>query len=290
MTLVLEHQYNSPNFTPTERATEAWPGFPWTGWEYIAIHHWDAKWSGATYLGTISTLCNPNNQKSAHAVVEGRPGMSGRAAILISATNCSWANGSAKGNTKAYSVELNPLERDEDYQAAGEFVAYIRGFIGDVPLRPHSFFTPTDCPGGYDLARIDRIARGITGAVKPTPKPVPKPVPAPKPVKPKPLPKYEADPHWVMEPGENLTMVAQWARCTVNRLAVYNGISNPNSVPVGMWIWPPVGQCVWIVDPGDTLTKIANARKVSVKSLQFANGINDPNNIYPGMRLQVPLK
>lgn len=288
MPLDIESQYNSPNFTPTHLASSAWgPNYPFIGWQAIAIHWWDTKWSGATYHGTISTLCNGANQKSAHAVVEGRPGMNGRAAVLISAENCSWANGSPKGNTQAYSIELNPLGRDEDYQAAGEFVAYIRGFIGDLPLVGHSYYTATQCPGDYDLARIDRIARSISNPVAPAaPKPIPAANPAPVPA----VGKWEADPHWVMEPGENLTMVAFWAGVSVEHLAIYNGIADPNRVPVGMWIWPPVGQCVWIVDPGDTLSAIARTRNVSLERMQDVNGINDPNLIYPGMRLQVPLK
>lgn len=118
-----------------------------------------------------------------------------------------------------------------------------------------------------------------------------KPAPAPAPAAPV-TSKFVPDPHWLVEkknPAETLGQIAKWAGYSVDAIAKFNGIKNPNVITVGERIWSPAGAIdTWIVDPGDTLSKIAAfyGGRTSVAKLQNANGINNPNtDLKVGMRL-----
>lgn len=159
--------------------------------------------------------------------------------------------------------------------------------LGHMEYSSEGKIDPAGWPGGMDGLRASINA--VLAGEEPVGAPVvvqASPVPAAAPV----ITAYEPDPHWVVESGENLTQVAEWAGTDIWTLANYNGIADVNSISVGEWIWPPVGQGTWTVDPGDTLTKIAGQySNLSVDRLCFANGINDANAINPGQRLQIPL-
>ncbi|MDU2421575.1 MAG: N-acetylmuramoyl-L-alanine amidase [Bifidobacterium scardovii] len=152
-------QYNSPNYTA---------GRPY-GIACIVIHWWDDPARHPTFYGVISTLCSPARRASANYVAE-----AGRVACLVDPDNRSWASGdgvncNSMGNDRGISIECNPRQSDGDYETIGELVRNLRNAYGDLPLRRHRDFAQTDCPGTYDLDRIDRIARG--GASAPAAKP-----------------------------------------------------------------------------------------------------------------------
>lgn len=152
---------------------------------------------------------------------------------------------------------------------------------------------PAGWPGGMDglRAQINDKVRELTGGGKPAAPHVSAPVPNPDTTK----GPFVPDPHWLVEKGENLTQIAQWAGVTTQVLAKFNGIKNVNVITVGERVWSPAGRHdTWMVDPGDTLSKVAvwytgKGHPVSVQQLQFANGINNPSkDLKVGMRLIIP--
>ena len=145
-------QYDSPNYTV---------GRPY-GIACIVIHWWGDPAERPTFEGVISTLCSPSRGASANYVAE-----AGRVACLVDPDNRSWASGdginvNSMGNDRGISIECNPRQSDGDYQTIGELIANIRSVYGDLPLYRHRDFSATECPGTYDLARLDAIARGTT--------------------------------------------------------------------------------------------------------------------------------
>lgn len=156
-------QYNSPNMTP---------GRPW-GINKIVIHWWGDPNTHPTFEGVIQTLCSPARGASAHYVVE-----AGRVACIVDPDNRAWhagdgiGNGS-QGNDRGIGIECNPRQSDGDYQTIAELIRDLRKVYGDLPLHPHREFNATACPGTYDLARLDRLARGQ--ATTPAPQPAPAP-------------------------------------------------------------------------------------------------------------------
>ena len=145
-------QYDSPNFTV---------GRPY-GIACIVIHWWGDPDEHPTFEGVLSTLCSPSRGASANYVAE-----AGRVACLVDPDNRSWASGdginvNSMGNDRGISIECNPRQSDGDYQTIGELIANIRSVYGDLPLYRHRDFSATECPGTYDLARLDAIARGTT--------------------------------------------------------------------------------------------------------------------------------
>lgn len=193
-------QYDSPNYTPASGVPAGW-GRPRTI-EAIAIHWWGDPNTNPTFEGVINTLCNPARQASAHFVATGT---GRRVACLVDMPNASWATGPA--NPWTISIECDPRCRDEDYDVVAELISQIRDTYGDLPLVPHRQFMATQCPGNYDLGRLDALARTkvphdewgnvenkpIPEPPKPVepPKPEPTPEPQPEPELPAPLPPVE---------------------------------------------------------------------------------------------------
>lgn len=159
--------------------------------------------------------------------------------------------------------------------------------IGHLEYSHEGKIDPAGWPGGMDGLRssINSVIAQLRGGAK-----APAPA-APAPVVPNPVNagKFVPDPHWLVEKGETLSQIADWAGYSVDALAKFNGIKNPNVITVGERVWSPAGSIdTWMVDPGDTLSKIAafyNGR-TTVAKLQYANGINNPNtDLKVGMRL-----
>ena len=147
----------------------------------ITIHWWGDPGSHPTFEGVIQTFTSGARGTSAHYVAE-----EGRVACLVSPDDRAWACGDgvgvgSGGNDQSISIECNPRQSDGDYRTIAELVRDLRAAYGDLPLYPHNHWFNTQCPGTYDLARIDRIARGLpdTGHSAPTPA---NPDPAPAPV------------------------------------------------------------------------------------------------------------
>ena len=92
--------------------------------------------------------------------------------------------------------------------------------------------------------------------------------------------------------GDTLSGIASRYGTTYQRLAEYNGISNPNLIYPGQQIRIPGSSqssnpIYYTVVTGDNLTKIANRYGTTVNQLVAWNNIANPNLIYPGQKLRV---
>lgn len=102
--------------------------------------------------------------------------------------------------------------------------------------------------------------------------------------------------------GDNLSSNAARFETTLQKLATFNGIQNPDLVRPGQTpkvtgkvatpkpAPKPTGAAAitgWTVDPGDTLTAIAAATGASVAQIQKLNGIRNPNYIQAGQTLRI---
>lgn len=157
MTYTMDESHSSPNYTAGPNVLAAF-GYP-RNIIGSTIHHWDAKGSGATWQGTMGTLMNdyrnPGSRGvSIHYMVE-----TGRAACLVSVADAAWHSGNPRGNAQTVGFELNPDESDGTYQTTAEVLAQVWRDWG-IPhdLFPHRDWTSTDCPGGYDLVRLRKMA------------------------------------------------------------------------------------------------------------------------------------
>lgn len=288
---------DSPNFTPAASVRGAF-GYPR---DIIGdtIHHWDAKGSGATWNGTVATLTNdyrnPGSRGvSAHFVVE-----TGRVACLVSPVDAAWHSGNPVGNAQTIGWELNPDESDGTYQTFAEALA--RSWV-ELPrphkLFPHNHWAGTECPGGYDLPRLLRMAEAeYQKLVKPgSPAPAKPTTPAPakptavKPAAAKPTRKtYPNDQiHWVVDKGDTLSKIAKYYGVPdrVAQIASYNGI-DPNKLKAGDKIWIP-GELRWVIEAPDTIRSVAKYYGLDAGYLARLNGLPGPDaTIYVGNTLVI---
>lgn len=147
-------QYDSPNYTEGNN-----------GRKYIIIHWWDDPSKNPTFEGVIATLCNPSRGASAHFIATGT---GRRVACLVNLDDTAWhagtSNPATNPNPISIGIECDPRCRDEDYDVVAELIANIRSAYGDLPLKRHSDFVATTCPGNWDLARLDALARKKDGS------------------------------------------------------------------------------------------------------------------------------
>lgn len=116
----------------------------------------------------INLFVSGSRKTSAHYVAE-----AGRVACLVAPGDRAWACGDginvgSGGNDKSISIECNWRQSDGDYDTIAQLIADLRKTYGDLPLKSHCTWTSTDCPGTYDLARLDRLARQRAGEKLPT--------------------------------------------------------------------------------------------------------------------------
>lgn len=250
--------------------------------ESITIHHWGSF--GQTHDGVVDFFVNRNPNTSAHFVVS-----DGRIHCLVSPVNASWAAGNAYGNATSIHIECRPEATHGDYKTVAWLVKFLRDNYGaNLPLKAHREWSPTACPGQWDLARVDREARALSAPVKPAaPKPVvkPAPKPAPKPVA-KPLPVASSGLHWKVEPGDTLGEIASHYGVNLSVLMKHNGITNPGIIHVGQKIAIP-GPLVWVVEAGDTLNGIAAHYGISAGVIAQRNGIRNVNALRVGQVIKI---
>ncbi|MCT2056835.1 N-acetylmuramoyl-L-alanine amidase [Dermabacter hominis] len=151
----------------------------------IVIHHWDDPKRKPSLDGVLSWLTNSRSKVSAHYVVSER-----QVYRLVPESMAAWhARG---GNSDSIGIECDPRQQDETYETVAALIREIRSRHGDIPLVRHRDVkgSSTTCPGTYDLARLDRLARGKSapaaggkGMAKPVVKPAPKPAAKPACVK-----------------------------------------------------------------------------------------------------------
>lgn len=133
----------SPNFTPASRKPAG-----------ITIHWWGDPAQKPSFDGVVAWLRNPKSQVSAHFVITG----TGRkVAHLVEESNIAWH--ARAGNTTTIGLELDPRCRAEDYDVAAEVIAALRKKFGNLPLYRHSHWVATQCPGNYDINKLDSLAK-----------------------------------------------------------------------------------------------------------------------------------
>ena len=100
-----------------------------------------------------------------------------------------------------------------------------------------------------------------------------------------------ADIEYVVVSGDTLSSIAYKYNVSVDELASYNNIENPDSISVGMTILIPSNKKVeftkYIVKPGDTLLDIAINHNVDIETIMIDNNIEDANDIEAGTILKI---
>lgn len=108
----------------------------------IVIHHWGQD--GQSFDGVCSWLCRHNGDSSAHFVVE-----AGKVAQLMPVTDAAWHVGIKSINMQSIGIECRPEMSDGDLQTVVELVTDLFNKYGEMPVRGHKDFVPTQCPGRY---------------------------------------------------------------------------------------------------------------------------------------------
>lgn len=158
----IDESLTAKGYTPQAKVPQVYGG-PRTI-EAITIHWWGAR--GQTHDGVVNFFVNGPGTTSAHFVAS-----DGRVHCLVSPWDAAWHAGNATGNRTTIGLELRPEGTDGDYQTAAELIAWLRAQYGDLPLVPHRFWQATQCPGNYDLGRLDAMARALAAGPKPAPAP-----------------------------------------------------------------------------------------------------------------------
>lgn len=137
----------SPNFSSGRPA-----GTP----AFIVIHHWGVD--GQTHQNVVNYLCRSGGNTSAHYVVS-----AGRVTQLVHDYDRAWHAGPS-GNPRGIGIECRPEMSAGDFAEVAKLVAAIRSEWGNLPLKKHSDFMNTSCPGrwGSQLMKLSALADGDT--------------------------------------------------------------------------------------------------------------------------------
>ena len=155
--------------------------------------HWWARPTGQNPEGIVSWLCDKRAGTSAHYVVS-----EGTVWCIVDPDRRAWHAGNSRANHTQIGIELDPnmSRRAATEKTAAALIADLRATYGNLPLSPHRRWTSTECPGNWDLGRLDRLARGVKPGVSGGGTSAPKPSkPASKPAK----GKVEVDGRWGRE-------------------------------------------------------------------------------------------
>lgn len=97
----------------------------------------------------------------------------------------------------------------------------------------------------------------------------------------------------VIQYGETLSTIAARYDTTVEQLATFNGITNPNRIYAGQRLVIPQSQTVdyttYTVQAGDLLSTIAARYGTTVEQLASLNGIYPPYLLVLGQTLRIPI-
>lgn len=161
MSITINESYTAKGWTPGYLSAAVFAGYARTI-KSITIHHWGVF--GQIHQDVVNFFCSTGpGATSAHFVASGFPVP--RVDCIVSPLDVAWHAGNAYGNATSVGIECRPEATLADYKVVAELVAWIRSEYGaDLPLVPHRDWQATLCPGIWDLARIDTMARAIVGA------------------------------------------------------------------------------------------------------------------------------
>lgn len=97
---------------------------------------------------------------------------------------------------------------------------------------------------------------------------------------------------YTVKAGDTLSSIANKYGTTYQKLAEYNGISNPNIIQIGQVIKIPSTNPTssieyYTIKNGDTLSSIASKYGTTVNQLVSWNNISNPDKIYVGQKIRV---
>lgn len=146
-------EFTSRNYTPGPRVPKG-----------ITIHHWGGM--GQKFANVVSWLCQYRRPgTSAHYIAQGvdeNRNPDPRVACIVDPEDIAWHAGDWAGNVSDIGIECRPEATDADYAVVALLVHRLRSVYGNLPLKPHSYWANTACPGRWDLTRLDKMARAIT--------------------------------------------------------------------------------------------------------------------------------
>ncbi len=158
-------EHDTPNFGyPTGKKGQNTP-------KYIVIHHWGSDKS--TFAGTVSWLCNPASEVSAHFVAE-----AGRVACLEDLSAAAWHAGDRWYNEHSIGIECHPRCSDGDMQTVAVLIAGLWKVYGKLPVIGHKDVVATGCPGRWygRLAELTAMAEAVYNGGVSDPAPEDEPV------------------------------------------------------------------------------------------------------------------
>lgn len=226
----------------------------------ITIHHWGAS-DHLSFYGIVGFLCSsrPANPTSAHYVAQGvdeNGKADPRVACIVDPDDTAYHAGNWEANLTNIGIECRPHPTDADYAVVAELVADIRKDYGDQPLYPHRHWTSTECPGTWDLAKIDRLARGDRTEDKPSRDETRKPI------KPK-------------HPKAGLTVDGVWGEATTKALQRYLGTKADGVISSQGAYGFPIGGLQEVHNPKGSQCVAALQKLLGVK----ADGLLGPNTV-----------
>lgn len=125
----------------------------------IIVHHWDDPAKKPSYLGVINGFLKKDGL-APHYVVDDN-----HITQLVRESNRAQHAG-PNGNGVGIGIEFDPNGGDKMYANARALVADIRKRRGNIPIKPHSNFVATTCPGELNLAKLEP---GWTETTQPSP-------------------------------------------------------------------------------------------------------------------------
>ena len=167
----MAYNYNYITNRNAKSFTKGRVGKKWDG--TVVIHWWGDPKQNPTAEGIVKYF-ETTAPTSAHFVLSG----TGRVVYhLVNNTDTAYHAGDWDANCRSIGIECDPRCRDEDYDVLAELLSDLWIETGVEPiLYPHRHFSPTACPGNYDIDRIDREMKAKYQAKK-NPKPQKQPVP-----------------------------------------------------------------------------------------------------------------
>lgn len=123
----------------------------------ITIHWWGNP-TGQNIEGIVSWLCDKRAGTSAHYVVS-----EDTVYCIVDPDRRAWHAGNSRANHTQIGIELDPnaSRRASTEKTAAALISDLRSVYGNLPLSPHKRWTSTQCPGDWDLGRLDKLARGV---------------------------------------------------------------------------------------------------------------------------------